>query len=73
VGRGRGRRGKAEDTEGEEKEVHCTYTHEDSIMKPTKDKKKEGGMHGRGWICSRYTVHMYGIITVKHPHLINEC
>jgi hypothetical protein len=56
--------------------VYCIYTYEDSTMKPTKHclkgrKRERGiGIRWRGGTCSRYTVHMHGIITMKFPCII---
>jgi hypothetical protein len=51
---------------------------ENSIMKSTKHcskKEEEGGKKKkkmRGWICSRYIVHMFGIITVYNNSKDNK-
>jgi hypothetical protein len=49
-------------------------------MKPTKHFEnggkrvwKNGNIMKGGWIYSKYTVCMYGIITMKLPHIINIC
>jgi hypothetical protein len=39
----------------------------------TGEEKREMGMKSREWTCSMYTVHMYGITTVKSPHITNGC
>jgi hypothetical protein len=56
-------------------EAHCIYIYEDSRMKPTEHWLKKKGGEGNGTItegqaCSRYTVHMHGII-MKSPHTIS--
>jgi hypothetical protein len=45
---------------------HTHTTHEDSIMKPTKHCKR---WKEKGRTCSKYTVHKYGIITMKLPYI----
>jgi hypothetical protein len=41
-----------------------TYAYEDNIMKPPNTVRKMWEYH-EGWSCSKYTVHIDGIITVK--------
>jgi hypothetical protein len=55
--------------------VGYIYSYGDSIIKPTivwKGREEGGWMikEWRRWACSRYTVHMYGIATMKHPCFI---
>jgi hypothetical protein len=55
------------------------YTYEDSVMEPTKHCLERGGRDERngkimeGVNLFKYTVCMYGIITMKSPCLINVC
>jgi hypothetical protein len=55
---------------GKRTEICYMYMFKDNTIKPTKccmkrERKK------RGWSCSNYTIHMYGITMMKPPHAIN--
>jgi hypothetical protein len=56
-------------------EVGCIYTYENSIMilfENREEKERNGGIMEEVSL-SRYTVHTYGIITVKSSCIINVC
>jgi hypothetical protein len=64
--RGRG----AERDTGGEKDWHIYMYTQRQVMKPTEywrqsEERGKRAIYRRGWTCSRYTIHMYGIIIIN--------
>jgi hypothetical protein len=61
------------------KEVCYIYTYKCSTRKLTthfetvEEKKRENGNIMEGWTHSEYSVCMYGIISMKSPHILIYC